>query len=547
MSGALANRTVWWWLSLATLIVMVVFLLYPLLNILTGSLGSGGRNGWAQLLADSRYPEAIGNTLLLSSAVTVLSVLIGVPLAYLSSRYTFPGKAALALLPLVTLVIPEVIAAQTWLMLVGNNGIVTRTLRSVDIALPSFYGWNGLIVSMTFTYYAYVYISTLAAIRGFDVQLEEAAQSLGTSPIRSRLKVLVPVILPSVMAGALLVFTMVMGNFGTSSILGGQVRLLSVMTYQAAVAEGGSDPVMQSTLASVAVGLIVIVLFVQRWILSRGRYQVTQGRSARPVPLAGGQALLLGGAAGLLVLVSLMPLGMLLVGAFTTARGPVMRWGEWTLANIERLVLTNPMPIINTLIYAGTATLIGIAFSTLVSYMIVKKRNLFTPALDYLSTLPLALSGTAIGIGLVVSFNSGWLQLTGTGAIIVLAYAIRRLPFAMRNASSTLYNIPDSIEEASISLGVPPVPSFFKVVLPLMLPAIASAMVLTWAVTVSELSASIIVYSGGRETMPIQIYKLIDSNLMAAASAMGVLLLAVILIPIVVATRIFRVEIFSSA
>lgn len=545
MNGSIGIRAVWWWLSLAMLVVMTVFLLYPLLNILVGSFGTG-RNGWAILFANRAYLEAIGNTLVLATAVTGLSVVIGVPLAYLASRYSFPGKAALALLPLITLVIPEVITAQTWLMLLGNNGVITRALRAHDIAVPSFYGWNGLIVSLTFTYYAYVYISTLAAIRGFDVQLEEAAQSLGTSPVKSRLKVLVPVIMPSVMAGALLVFTMVMGNFGTSSILGGPVRLLSVMTYQAAVAEGGSDPVMQSTLASVAVGFIVIVLFFQRWILARGRYQVVQGRSARPVPLAGGQALLLGGAAGAVVVISLMPLAMLVAGAFTRARGPVMAWGEWTLVNFERLLLTNPTPILNTLIYAGSATLIGMMASTLISYMIVKKRNLFTPLLDYLGTLPLALSGTAIGIGLAMSFNSGWLHLTGTGAIIVLAYMIRRLPFAMRNASSTLYNIPDSIEEASISLGVPPVPSFFKVVLPLMLPAIASAMVLTWAVTVSELSTSIIVYSGGRETMPIQIYKLIDSNLMASASAMGVLLLAVILIPIVVATKVFKVELFSS-
>ena len=546
MSGAFANRTVWWWISLAAMVVMAVFLLYPLLTILTGSLGGGDRNGWARLLDDPRYLEAVRNTLILAAAVTSLSVCIGVPLAYLASRYEFPGKSALALLPLIALVIPEVIAAQTWLMLLGNNGVITRALRSVDIVMPSFYGWPGLIVSLTFTYYAYVYISTLAAIRGFDVQLEEAARSLGTSPVRSRLKVLVPVIMPSVMAGALLVFTMVMGNFGTSSILGGKVRLLSVMTYQAAVAEGGSDPVMQSTLASVAVGLIVIVLFLQRWVLSRGRYQVVQGRNARPERLSGRQGWLIGGAAGAVVIVSLMPLVMLVAGAFTVSRGPVMRWGEWTLANFERLLLTNPTPIVNTLIYSAIATLIGIAVSTLVSFMIVKKKNLFTPALDYLSTLPLALSGTAIGIGLAMSFNSGWLHLTGTGAIVVLAYVIRRLPFSMRSASSTLYNIPDSIEEASISLGVPPVRSFFKVVLPLMVPAIASAMVLTWAVTVSELSASIIVYSGGRETMPIQIYKLIDSNLMAQASAMGVLLLAVILIPIFVATKLFRVELFSS-
>jgi iron(III) transport system permease protein len=145
-----------------------------------------------------------------------------------------------------------------------------------------------------------------------------------------------------------------------------------------------------------------------------------------------------------------------------------------------------------------------------------------------------------------MSFNTGWLTLTGTGAIIVVAYVIRRLPFGIRNASSTLYNTPGSIEEASVSLGVPPVRSFFKVVLPVMLPSIAAAAILVWTTTVAELSASIVVYSSGRETMPIQIYRLIDSNLMAQASAYGLVLVATILIPIVIATTIFKIDLFNA-
>jgi iron(III) transport system permease protein len=198
------------------------------------------------------------------------------------------------------------------------------------------------------------------------------------------------------------------------------------------------------------------------------------------------------------------------------------------------------------LIYASLATFVGIAFATLLSVLIVKKKTILTPLIDSLSMLPLALSGTVIGIGLVMSFNSGFLAITGTGAIIVLAYVVRRLPFGVRNASSTLYNIPNSIEEASVSLGVPPVRSFLNVVLPLMVPAILAATVLTWTTTVAELSASIIVYSGGRETLPIKIFRLIDSGLMAQASAYGLVLIAIIIVPIVVATRIGKVDLFAS-
>ncbi len=258
------------------------------------------------------------------------------------------------MLPLTTLIVPEVIAAQTWLMMLGNNGLLTRTLAGWGIGLPSFYGWLGLITVMTFIYYTYVYIGTLAAIRSFDIQLEQAAQSLGTSPALSRLKVMVPVVLPSILGSALLVFTLVVGNFAVATILGHRVELLSVMTYQTFVSEVGADPVMQSTLASVSIALVAAVLFLQRFILGRGRYEMTLGRGAMPQRLTGLPAGLLALAAALVMIVSLLPLATVVAGAFTRARGPVMRWGEWTTANVERVLINAPDPIINTLIYAAS-------------------------------------------------------------------------------------------------------------------------------------------------------------------------------------------------
>jgi iron(III) transport system permease protein len=542
-------RSVWFWLSAAALVVLLVFLVWPILNILASSafsVDASGKSGWAIMASDVRYLRAVSNTIFLGLVVTITTTLIGVPLAYFTARYQYPLKALVAMLPLITLVIPEVIAAQTWLMVLGNNGFITRALGDAGMTIPSFYGWPGLIVVMTFTYYAYIYIGTLAAIKGFDVQLEEAAQSLGTSPTASRWKVMVPVILPAVLASALLVFTLVVGNFATATILGHQVELLSVLTYQASVSEIGASPVMQSTLATTSVIIVVGALYLQRRVVSRGRFEIVQGRGAVPGKLRGARSIFLATGALLVMAVSLLPLVTLVAGAFTVARGPVMRWGQWTTAHLERALLAEPTPIINTITYASMATVIGIVFSTLVSYLIVKKRNPLTQALDYLSSLPLALSGTVIGIGLLMSFNTGWLPLAGTSAIIVLAYVVRRLSFGIRNASSTLYNVPNSIEEASISLGVPPVRSFLKVVLPLMVPAIAAAAVLTWTTTVAELSASVIVYSPGRETMPIQVFRLIDSGLMARASAYGLILITVILLPVIIATKVFRIKLFDS-
>lgn len=541
--------SIWFLLSALALALLAVFLVWPLATLLSASLTTAqgaAQNGWTTFMTGQRYWDALSNTLLLGVTVTATSTAVGVSLAYFTARFDFPFKALIAVLPLTTLIVPEVIAAQTWLMMLGNNGLITRWLQGIGIPVPSFYGWPGLIAVMTFIYYTYVYIGTLAAIRGFDVQLEEAAQSLGTSPAKSRLLVMVPVVLPAILATSLLVFTLVVGNFAVATILGHKVQLLSVLTYLSFVSEVGADPVMQSTLASISILIVAIALFAQRWIVARRPHEIVQGRRASTVRLRGLGALFLAALALMTVAVSLLPLLTVVVGAFTLTRGPVIYWGQLSLASMERVFLNAPDPILNSLTYASIATLIGLIFSVVVSYLVVKKRNILTPAIDYLIMLPMAISGTVLGIGLVMTFNTGWLAMTGTATIIVLAYTIRRLPFGVRNASSTLYNIPGSIEEASISLGVSPAASFFKVILPLMVPAIAAAAVLTWTTTVSELSASVVVYSAGRETAPIQIFRLIDTGLNGRASAYGLVLVAMILLPILIAVRVFKIDLFQS-
>ena len=539
---------VWLWLSALVLGLLVMFLLYPLFQVIASSLAATpqGQSGWVNLVTEPKYRAAIFNTLLLGVVVTAMSTLLGVPLAFFTARFSFPGKALVALLPMTTLIVPEVIVAQTWLMVLGNNGFVTRWLGGFDIEIPSFYGWFGLVTVMTFTYYTYVYIGTMAAIRGFDSQLEEASQSLGVSPARTLLKVLVPVVAPAILVSAILVFTLVVGNFAVAMILGHGVHLLSVLTYQSFVSEVGANPVMQSTLATTTIAIVACVLFFQRWVLARGRFEVVQGRGAKPTCLKGLRSIALASVAGVVVAISTVPLVTVVVGAFTRSRGPVMRWGEWTTANLERVIISAPDPIINTLLYAGIALVLSLVLSTLIGFLIVKKPNLLTPSIDYLSALPLALSGTVLGIGLAMSFRVSWLPLAGTAGIIVLAYLIRRLPLGIRNASSTLYNIPDSIEDASVSLGVPPLKTFFLVVFPLMVPSIAASGVLVWTTTVAELSASVVVYSAGQETLPIQIFRLIDSNLMAQASAYGLVLLSIILIPILMATTVFKLDVFGT-
>ncbi|MCV6902948.1 MAG: iron ABC transporter permease [Achromobacter xylosoxidans] len=542
----------WWpWgiLTAISLALLLFFVLYPLAvlfgNSVTGQDGGFSLEGFRALLADSQYLEAFGNTLVLGLVVTTCTILVGVPFAYMVARYDFPLKNLVAILPVLTIVIPEIIVGQSWLLVLGNNGILTNLLGDAGISLPSFYGWTGMVFSMTLVYYTYIYLGVLAALRGFDGQLEEAGLSLGTPPLMTQLRVLVPVLLPAVLVNALVVFTLVVGNFALAMLLGSRVPLLSVMTYNTFVSEMGGSPTLQSAMSVVSIAIVAIVLFVQKRVVERKVYTMTQGRAPAARRVRSWQAMLYTGGVGLVILLSLLPLIVVFIAAFTKTSGPVMHWGSWSLASMQRALHGAPEPILNSLKFASLATVTGVAFAVLVSYLTIKKRSAFTQVLDYIVVLPLTISGTVLGIALVQTFNTGWLVLAGTSGIMVLCYAVRRLPFAVRNASSVLFNIPDSIEEASISLGVSPLMSFFKVILPAMKASIISAAILMWLTTISELSASIVAYSGGLETMPIAIFRQVDGGRLGMASAYGAALVTVIVLPIIVSVKAFRIKLFS--
>ncbi|MDP1535461.1 MAG: ABC transporter permease subunit, partial [Rubrivivax sp.] len=337
---------------------------------------------FAAVLSGGDYLKAIGNTVLLSAVVTLCAAGLGVPLAYVVARYDFPLKSVLAVLPIATIIIPEVIVGQSWLMVLGNNGVVSNFLRDLGVPVPSFYGWTGLVISMTLIYYTYIYLGVLAALRGFDGHLEEASLSLGASPAATRWRVLLPTMLPATLVNALVVFTLVVGNFALASMLGGPVSLLSVMTYSMFVSEMGSDPVLQSSLSVISIGLVGAALVLQKWGVERRLVHMTPGRAPAPRALSSWRGPAFTAAVGVIVSLSLMPLVAVFVGAFTEARGPVMHWGSWSLRSMERALSLAPEPILNSLLFASTATVLGTLLAVLVSYLVVKRKSPLSPLLD---------------------------------------------------------------------------------------------------------------------------------------------------------------------
>jgi ABC-type Fe3+ transport system, permease component len=541
----------WFVPALLCLLVLVAFVVWPLAalfhqSIVDPATGSLSLHGFNEFFSSPRYVQAFYNTVKLGVIATLGTLMLGAPLAYVVARYEFPGKSIVALLPLATIVLPDIVVSQAWLMLLGNNGIARRGFELIGIDLPSFYGWFGMTYTLILNDYTYVYIGMLAALKALDGTIEEAAVNLGASSIRRFFTVTLPVLAPAILINAMIVFTLAVDNFSIPMILGGNVDVLSSLTYQTFLSEMGGNPTMQSVLAVVSVLLVGGVLFVQKRIVERKTYQMQQGRAPLAVRAKGLSALLLTGGAVLFVAFSMIPAVTVIIGAFTKARGPVMQYGTFTLDNMDRALRNAPEPILNSLMLASVAAIAGTCFATVASYLIVKKRLTVVTMLDYVVMLPLAISGTVLGIALIHSYNSGMIVLTGTWVIMAAAYFVRKVPFSIRSASASLYSIPDSIEEASINLGVSPVKSFFKVVLPVMKPAILGAAILMWVTSLAEISATIVLYYGGMETMPIQMFRQIDAGYLARASAYGVILMFVIIVPVYLAVRFLKLDLFSS-
>jgi len=547
MIGALRRDPAWLTVAVMCIGLLCVFLIGPLAGMLGKSLvganGQIGLGGYVRFFSDPSYRSVFFNTLILGVAVTVTSMLVGGAMAVIVARFRFPFAGLVTALPLVTLVIPDVVVAAAWLLLLGKQGLVNTVLAPTGLALPSLYSWWGLVFVMTLNNYVYAFVAVLVGLKSMDRNLEEAASSLGRPIGRVLGGVTFPLLLPSIFAGALIVFTHVIGSFGVPAILGARTPVLAVKAYNEFVSEMGGNPQMQTTMASLLVFLGAGLLLVQKFIVERRQFQMESGRSPIAIPIAGWRARVASSAVLFMVVLSLLPALVVVITAFTPSIGPVLRYGGFTLAHLQHALVRAPEPLYNSLFLASIATVAGLVFSVASAYLIVKRRSVLTHILDVLVMLPLTIAGTVLGIALINAFNSGWLVLTGTWIIMALAYFLRRMPTSVRAAAGPLHNLKDSIEEASMSLGVSPLRSFTRVVLPVITPSVVAAAVLMWVTTLSELSATVVLYFGGMNTMPIEIFQQIDSGRLALACAYSLVLLLTIFIPLAVARGLFKLKV----
>ena len=519
----------WTLVTILGYVIVVLLLILPLFNIFKSSFldmetGKLALSNYREFFSKTYYTSAILNSLIVSVGGTLGALLLGVPLAFFTSRYLIRGKAVLSTLAVLSLLSPPFIGAYSWVIMMGRNGFLRNFFLSLGISLPQIFGPGGIILVYTLQYYPFVFLLTAGALSTVDRSLEEAAENLGAKGLRKFFRVTLPLVLPSLSAGGLIAFMMSLANFGTPMILGRSFRVLPTMAYNLFTSEVGENPGLASTVSIILILVSTTVLFMQRYAATRRKYASTLINRPIVKRLRGLRAVGAYLICYFIVFLSTLPLTVVVIFSFRKTKGPVFHPG-FGLQSYQKVLHDVPKTITNSLTFSILAVILIVVVGTLIGFVLSRKRNIPSKILDPLLMIPYIVPGTVLGIGLVVAFNRKPLYLVGTAAIIILSYFIRRLPYSVRSSASILRQIDPALEEAGINLGSPPARTFRKVTLPLMLPGIISGAIMSWVTAINELSSSIVLYVGRTMTMPVRIYLSVLDGLFGTASALATFLL----------------------
>jgi iron(III) transport system permease protein len=484
----------------ALLALLAAAIVYPLLQVLSVAFLDGGAPTLRPLLAFFARPlfrEAFVNTLLAGVLAVVIGSVIAVPLALLTVRYRFPGRTLVPVLGVLPLVVPPFVGAVAFQQVLGRSGTVNLLLlEHAGVTIPFMEGLTGVVLVQSLHYFPFILLNTAAALAGLDRSLEEAAQNLGSSGLRLFRRVLLPLALPGYAAGALLTFIRVIDDLGTPLMLS-YPKLLAPQVYVRVTTIGLTD-VDGYVICVILVALSLGALALSKAALARGEFAALGwGGEAPPAALGRRGALV----AWLLVAMLLGPALLPHVGILLLSLSKV--WSltpvpsVYTLGNYEEILVRSPQFIANTLRYAGLAGLLDVVLGAVIAWLLLRGRVRGRQWLDTISTVPLAIPGVVIAVGYLRAFGSFPVPglgepLTSTWAILVVVYAVRRLPYAVRGAYAALQQLSPALEEAAQNLGANRPRTFRRITLPLMTRGLLAGGLLAFIASAVDLSSTIL-------------------------------------------------------
>jgi iron(III) transport system permease protein len=485
------------------------FFLWPIFQILKGGLiDADGRftlSYLTALLADRTTLLGLRNSFLIAGAATALAILLALPLAFISDRFRFPGKALFGSLLLVPLILPPFVGAIGIRQIFGQSGALNALVIALHLR-PA--GWAfdwlaanqfwGVALVDALSLYPILYLNAVAALANIDPAMEEAAQNLGCTGWRRFRKITLPLIRPGLFAGGTIVFIWSFTDLGTPLVFD-YARVTSVQIYYGLKDIGGNP-------APFALVIVMLASSVLLYAVGRGLFgRDGHAMMAKATSMGGPRTLPAASAwlctalcAGVTSLALLPHLGVVLTAFSRDWYGTVLP-RSWTLENFHLALgheLTVPA-IANSLKYSSISALVDLVLGVAIAYVIVRTRLAGRQLLDFLVMLPLAVPGLVLAFGYLAMAQDGRFfafinPVENPTVLLIVAYSIRRLPYVVRSAAAGFQQTSATLEEAAQNLGCPPLRAMRKITLPLITANLVAGGLLAFAFAMLEVSDSLI-------------------------------------------------------
>lgn len=547
MTASKKRFEVWTGVSVILLCLFLLFLVYPMFGLLKqaviGPEGGFTLSQFSKFFSKTYYTSTIVNSLKVTISVTLVSLLLGIPIAYFYSFYRLRGAKALFVISILCSMSAPFIGAYSWIMLLGRSGVITQFLaENLGLNIGSIYGFKGILIVQSLKFFPLVFIYMNGAFKNIDNTLMEASANMGCTGVRRLVKVVLALSMPTILAAALMVFMQAFADFGTPMLMGEGFQTFPVLIYNEYMGEGGQDYSFAAALACIAIVVTAIVFFFQKWATSRYKFSMNALHPVEKKPCKGLSGFLMHAYCYILVAIAFLPQLYIIYLSFRNCDGSIFHPG-FSLGNYELAVKKLLVRSIrNTAVLGVLALAIIIVVAVLIAYLVVRRSNALNNAIDTISMLPYIMPGAVIGLALLIGFGKEPFALTGTLTIMAISFVIRRLPYTIRSATATLMQISLSIEEAAISLGASKAKTFIKITVPMMANGIFSGAILSWVAIVTELSSSIILYNNRSITLTMSTYAAITRGNYGLAAAFAAILTVVTTVSLLIYLAVSKSE-----
>lgn len=526
--------------------ILVIVVAVPVLLIFINSFWVDGRfnvTDVVRILKQRETYEALLNSLFIASGVTVMSTCVGTFFAWLVTRTDLPYKGIMKIVFLVPFMLPSFIGALAWKMLLSPRaGYINRFFMDTfgfEDAIFNIYTYGGIMAVETMYLFPFVFIQVCGALERMDPTLEESARISGASLFTITRKITIPLVMPSIVSGALLIMLYSMAHFGTVAVLGVENGIFNIPTliYERIHQSAGSfDAIRTGTvLATVLVATAAFIIWLQNRILNKGRFQIIAGKSFRPteVKLRGLRKPLFIICILYIAFTILLPtVTIFIVGGLKTYGLP-MTWENLTLENYKFILFDWQLTqdaIKNSVLLGLAAAVITMFAGVMISYVIVKMRVRGKGILEFLGMLPFSVPGSVIALGVILAWSGKFgINLYNTVWIILVAYIARYMAFSLKANSAALEQVHDSLVEASRACGATMWQSLKDIVIPLVRPGMVAAFFLIFLPALRELTVSVMLYGPSTRTIGVAIYTLNeDGETVYSAALAGIALIIIV-------------------